>query len=141
MRGIMTSVIVTMGSVAAALAAAMAVTAAAQEKDCLICDREVVLDRRLAACFLDRYEVLQTRQSSAIAVDLTDCPELPAQAGEPGEQDRGVVEALRMPEAPVGEPNVTFMITRAQLACLKQHLEDDNLVLDPAARIALEDCE
>ena len=121
---------------AACLVALM--TAPGAANDCLICDREVVLDRKLAACFLSRYDILQTKQSQAIPVDLTDCPEI-ENAGT--EQDRGVVEALKMPLTPTAEPDATFMITRAQLSCLKHHLEQPDVALDPAARFALDDCE
>lgn len=141
MQRIMISTFLKIGTMAAMLVAAVTVAVSAAEEDCLgFCDREVVLDRKLAVCFLERYEVLATKQSSAIAVDLRDCPELP-QDDDMAEQDRGVVEALRMPDKEVEEPNPTFMITRTQLACLKHRLEDESLVLDPAARIALDDCE
>ena len=113
----------------------------AEANDCLICDREIVLDRKLAACFLDRYEILQSKQSGAIAVDLSDCPEPAETPAVDDEQDRGVIEALKMPEASPGQPDPTFMITRAQLSCLKQQLADDGLNLDPAARFDLDDCE
>lgn len=113
----------------------------AHASDCTICDDEVVLDRKLASCFLERYEILQTRQGGALVVDLTDCPDLAETADDNGEQERGVIEALKMPEASVGEPDPTFMITRTQLVCLKSRLENDVIDLDPAAKIVLDDCE
>ncbi len=107
--------------------------------DCPICDRQVVFDRKLAACFLDRYDVLTTSDGGAVAVDLSDCPD-PVTDSE--EQERGVIEALKMPEkAQIDTPDPTFMITHVQMQCLKQHLADDALVLDPAAAISLDDCE
>lgn len=125
----------------AMIATALITSGGAHASDCLICDEEVVLDRKLATCFLERYEILQTRQGGALVVDLTDCPELNEPASEDGEQDRGVIEALKMPEASIGEPDPTFMITRTQLVCLKSRLEDDAIDLDPAAKIVLDDCE
>ncbi len=116
------------------------IVSVAKANDCLICDREVVLDQKLAACFLDRYEILQSKQGGAIAVDLSDCPE-PAETPVDEEQERGVIEALKMPEASPGQPDPTFMITRAQLTCLKRRLVDEDLNLDPAAKFELDDCE
>ncbi len=106
--------------------------------DCLICDQQVVLDNRLAACFLDRYETLQTTGGNAIAVDLTDCPEV---AADDEEQNRGVVAALKPPSLAPVSPDPTFMITRTQLSCLRNRLADGELILDPAAEIDLDDCE
>lgn len=123
----------------ALLLAASAAPGSAQAESCLICDNEVVLDRKLAACFLDRYDVLQTKQGSAIPVDLTDCPE-PAEK-QAGEQDRGVVEALKMPQTSPGKPDPTFMVTRVQLICLKRHLEAGLVPPDSVARISLDQCE
>lgn len=116
----------------------MAIATPAVANDCLICDRQVVLDDKLAACFLDRYETLQTAGGNAIAVDLTDCPEI---AEDEEEQDRGVVAALKAPSLAPVSPDPTFMITRTQLSCLRNRLADETLVLDPAAEIALDDCE
>ncbi|MEX0344457.1 MAG: hypothetical protein AB3N20_06010 [Rhizobiaceae bacterium] len=116
----------------------MAVATPVAANDCLICDQQVVLDDKLAACFLDRYETLQTIGGNAIAVDLTDCPEV---AANDEEQDRGVVAALKPPSLAPALPDPTFMITRSQLSCLRNRLADETLILDPAAEIALDDCE
>lgn len=123
-----------------AFAACFLFSLAAHANECLICDDQVVLDSKLASCFLSRYDILATRQAGAVVVDLTDCPEPDDVPGTDEEQQRGVVEALKMPEAPVGTPVPTFMITRSQLVCLKERLEDEALSLDPAARIPLDDC-
>ncbi len=122
----------------AVLAITLPVAGAAHADDCLICDREVVLDQKLAACFLSRYDILQTKRSEAVAVDLTDCPDVDNKGQE---QERGVIEALTMPQGQAATPDPTFMITRSQLSCLKHRLEEPGMVLDPAARIALDDCE
>ena len=95
----------------------------------------------LAQCFLERFNVLQTRSAGVIAVDLTDCPVEAAESGSEGEQERGIVAALAMPDQASLEPSEQFMISREQLVCLKAVLEDESLPLDPAARIDLEVCE
>ena len=101
---------------------------------CLICDREIVLDTPLAACFLDRYGTLQSQDRAVIMVDLSDCP-----AG--AARDRGVVEALSMPKGGQREVSVQFVVSRGQLACLRERLEAEGASLDPAALFALDDCE
>jgi hypothetical protein len=120
------------GLVAAADLAATLASGATE--NCAICDKEVVLTSPLASCFLERYSVLQSQNRPVVVVDLTDCRAA-------GEKDRGVVEALTMPDRARVEPSSKFMISRRQLSCLKRQLEADGIVLDPAARIALNDCE
>lgn len=123
-----------------AIAGAVAVPAVANADECAICDREVVLDNKLAGCFLKRYEILQTRGGDAVMVDLTDCPEEGEDLADE-ETSRGVIEALKLPQATPEAPNPKFMISRDQMACLRHRLRDEELALDPAARIALDDCE
>lgn len=118
-------------AVAASLLAAGPVAAS---QDCLICDRQVVLNSWLAACFLERYSVLANRDRPVIVVDLSDCP-------KHEEKDRGVVEALSMPERAPLKPSTKFMLSRNQLVCLKRKLENEEIGLDPAARIGLDECE
>jgi len=111
---------------AALLAAAPAFTA----EPCGICARKVVINGALAACFLERYPQLAERDSAAVAVDLADC-----------EQERGVVAALRGPAAqPPAQPDLRFMLSLSQLACLKQRLEAPGVELDPSATIDLDSC-
>lgn len=112
----------------AALLAVLPVPAASAQ--CAICDKEVVLDRPLAQCFLDRYGELAASDRPVIAVDLEACTET----------GRGVVEALSPPGAARLGPSRRFMVSRAQLQCLHERLTDGELDLDPAARIDLEDC-
>ena len=126
--------------IAFAIAGPVAAPAVAFAGECAICDREVVLDNKLAGCFLKRYEVLQTRGGDAVIVDLTDCPEEGEEIAEE-ETSRGVIEALKLPQAAPETPNPKFMISRDQMACLRHRLRDGELALDPAARIALDDCE
>lgn len=116
-------------SLAVAAAFLMATAATAQES-CGLCDKVIVTNSDLAACFLAQYEELERADGGAIAVDLSGCPE-----------SRGVVEALPPPGVTVEEPNLQFMLSRAQLACLKKKLEEPGLVLDPSAKIDLESCQ
>lgn len=116
-------------SLAVASAFLMASVAAAQDS-CGLCDTVIVTNSDLAACFLARYQELESAQKNAIVVDLSECPE-----------SRGVVEALPPPGVTVEEPNLQFMLSKAQLACLKKKLEEPGLVLDPSARIDLESCQ
>jgi len=109
--------------------AALAGSAAAQEA-CGLCATEVVTNSTLASCFLERYELLDRKKGAAVAVDLRDCPE-----------DRGIVEALPGPGFGMQEePDLKFLLSQAQLDCLKAKLEEPGLVLDPQARIELGSC-
>jgi hypothetical protein len=116
-------------SLAVASAFLMATAAAAQES-CGLCDKVIVTNSDLAACFLAKYQELESAGNGAIVVDLSECPE-----------SRGVVEALAPPGVTVEEPNLQFMVSPAQLACLKRKLEEPGLVLDPSAKIDLESCQ
>lgn len=113
----------------AALAALAMATGARGAEPCGLCNDQVVTNSALATCFLARYEQLAVRANGAVVVDLSDC-----------EQDRSVVEALPMPGGTVAEPDMQFMLTRAQLVCLKGKLEEPGLVLDPSAVIELGSC-
>lgn len=116
-------------SLAVASAFLMATAAAAQDS-CGLCDKVIVTNSDLAACFLAKYQELQSAGKGAIVVDLSECPE-----------SRGVVEALPPPGVTVEEPDLQFMVSPAQLACLKKKLEEPGLVLDPSAKIDLESCQ
>lgn len=116
------------------LAASMAagllgISAAAAQESCGLCDKEIVTNSDLASCFLADYPELAGKTDGAVVVDLSQCP-----------QSRGVVEALPSPNISTEEPDVKFMVSRAQLACLKRKLEEPGLVLDPSARIDLGSC-
>lgn len=116
-------------SLAVASAFLMATAAAAQDS-CGLCDKVIVTNSDLATCFLAKYQELESAGKDLIAVDLSECPE-----------SRGVVEALPPPGVTVEEPSVKFMVSPAQLACLKRKLEEPGLVLDPSAKIDLESCQ
>lgn len=103
---------------------------AAAAAPCGLCDREVVMNSALAACFLEAYPALAGRTGGAVVVDLSAC-----------EQSRGIVDALRMPGSGPREPDVSFVLTPGQLGCLKARLEQPGLNLDPAATIPLDSCE
>jgi hypothetical protein len=111
------------------IAAAFTTSAAAAGPACGLCDTEIVINSELANCFLQKYGDLAKDDDPAIAVDLSDC-----------ESSRGIVEALPTPDLPTEEPDTEFLISRAQLDCLKKKLEQPGLVLDPSAKIDLEAC-
>lgn len=115
---------------ASAAVALFSISTATAQEACGLCDRQIVTNSDLATCFLDRYQQLADGPAGAIVVDLSQCP-----------QSRGVVEALPTPGAPKEEPDLTFMVSRPQLACLKRKLEQPGLVLDPSATIDLDSCE
>lgn len=100
-------------------------------EDCGLCDKEVVTNAELAECFLKEYEKFAAGDALVIVVDLSQC-----------EQSRRLAEALPSPIQPegAGEPDFQYMLSREQLACLKQKLEQPGLVLDPSARIELASC-
>ncbi|MBX3567975.1 MAG: hypothetical protein KF914_07955 [Rhizobiaceae bacterium] len=105
---------------------------AAAQDVCGLCDRQVVTNSDLAACFLKEYETIASGDDPVVVVDLSQC-----------EASRALAEALPSPlqgDQPVLEPDFQFMISRLQLACLKQKLEEPGLVLDPFAKIDLDSC-
>lgn len=111
------------------LAAGLATPALPAE--CGLCAKSVVVNSALATCFLEKYPQLSNRSGGAVAIDLDDC-----------EEERGVVAALRGPQAQASEPpSRRFILSLPQLACLKRKLEEPGVVLDPSARIDLEACE
>lgn len=112
------------------LAAALAALPLPAVAECGLCARSVVVNSQLATCFLEKYPQLSAREGAAVAVDLEDC-----------EQERGVVAPLRGPQAhAVVQPSMKFILSLAQLACLKQKLEQPGLALDPAVEIDLGAC-
>lgn len=115
---------------ALALASFAASVAFAQEA-CGLCARSVVVNSASAACFLEKYEEFAGRKSAnAIAIDLEGC-----------EAERGVVAALRGPRtADAEQPSLRFIVSAAQLACLKQRLETPAAPLDPSLKIDLASC-
>ena len=111
----------------------VAATTAGAEENCGTCAKEIVTNTELAACFLDNYDEFDGNGNGVVFVDLSAvCP-----------QSRGVFEALAGPspgEPAAGEPSLKFMLSRAQLACLKQKLETPGMKLDPSATIELGSC-
>ncbi|HTV68494.1 MAG TPA: hypothetical protein VMF90_08160 [Rhizobiaceae bacterium] len=105
-----------------------AVSSATAETGCGICAEEVVINSDLAGCFLEKYQELAAQDQQAVIVDLSEC------------QSRGVIEAIPGPDLNGPEPETRFMLTRAQLDCLKTKLEEPGLVLDPSAVIDLDAC-
>jgi len=114
-----------------ATALALSVSGVFANEPCGLCDEKVVTNSVLAECFLDEYPALAGKATGAIVVDLSAC-----------EQQRGVVAPLAMPggDGPEAEPSLTFMVTRAQLDCLKKKLEEKATELDPSATIELDSC-
>lgn len=112
------------------VAAALTAAGAAAAEPCGICDERVVTNSTLAQCFLEAYPSLAGKSGDAIVVDLSQC-----------ESERGIVPALGAPASKAVEPSVTFMVTPAQLDCLKSRLEKQDIVLDPSATIELGSCE
>lgn len=104
--------------------------ASALAAGCGLCAKEVTTNAELAACFLERYDAYAARDGLAVAVDLEDCP-----------SERGVVEALSSPTAGTVAPDTRFLVTRAQLGCLKIRMEAPDVALDPYLTIPLDDCE
>lgn len=117
-------------SLVAATTALLGIQAARAEEACGLCQQEVVTNSELAECFLQRFEEFASKANGTVIVDLTDC-----------EQQRGIVDVLPTIESiKAEEPDLRFMVMRAQLDCLKTKLEDPNVVLDPSARIRLDSC-
>lgn len=120
-------------AVCAAVAGAFALHAAsAAAQPCGLCAREIVTNSLFASCFLARYETYD-RISGVIVIDLSGC-------GDEEETDRGVIEALPQPGLVSAEPDTRFIVSRTQLDCLKEKLEEPDLVLDPSTVIDLGSC-
>lgn len=109
--------------------AAFCLTGASADEACGLCAQSIVTNSSLADCFLEQYDQLKKGDGAAVAVDLSQCG------------SRGIIEALPTPESGAVEPDTQFMISRAQLGCLKKKLEEPGLVLDPSARIELGGCQ
>ncbi|EFG8200448.1 hypothetical protein BMB17_005716, partial [Escherichia coli] len=115
------------------LSAAAAAPALADEA-CGLCDSEVVMNTATAKCFLDQYATLEQGAGAAVAVDLSGCK-------GPEVLQRGVVEPLPSAQASIASaPTSEFMLSRAQMSCLRQKLQEPGLVLDPTATIKLDAC-
>ena len=102
---------------------------AAAEQACGLCAKSVVINSALASCFLEQYPLLERRSTATVAINLEDC-----------EEERGVVAALRGPNAAGAQPSRKFFLSLSQLVCLKRKLEDPGMDLDPSAQIDLGDC-
>ena len=124
-RHLILNLIVAIGSLMAAM---LVISGASADEPCGLCAKEIITNSELATCFLDQYDQIAKSKSEAVAVDLSDCT------------SRGVVEPLPSPTKAIVEPDVQFMISRQQLDCLKQKLEEPGLVLDPSAKIDLGRC-
>ena len=97
--------------------------------DCVICAQSVVMNQDLADCFLQKFADPAAVSGEAVAVDLSRC-----------ERSRSIVLALPTPKAAVEEPDTRFVLSRAQIACLRDKLEAEDIQLDPSARIDLGTC-
>ncbi len=103
---------------------------AAAEEACGLCDKEIVTNSDLATCFLAKYQEL--RRAAATARSWSISPN--ANVARRGRAARPA------PSADERARHLQFMVSRAQLDCLKQKLEEPGLVLDPSAKIDLESC-
>ena len=110
------------------LIAGLSVANASADEACGLCAKQIITNSELATCFLDQYDQIAKTGNGAVVVDLSSCA------------SRGVVEALPSPNKAPAEPDVQFMISRAQLDCLKKKLETPGVVLDPTATIELDSC-
>ncbi len=108
----------------------LAAAPVAASQDCALCARSVVTTKDLAACFMAKYGSAVPK-GSAVAIDLTGC----------GAGKRSVVPALPAPAKGLAKPDTRFIVSPAQLDCLRRRLADPALDLDPQARIDLESCE
>ncbi|TSE02866.1 hypothetical protein C1D09_028210 [Mesorhizobium intechi] len=116
-------------TVAALAGGLLLVANAAAQDSCGLCAKQVVINSELATCFLDEYDQFAKTSSDAVVVDLSSCA------------SRGVVEALPSPNKAPAEPDMQFIVSRPQLACLKKQLEAPGIVLDPSATIELDRCK
>lgn len=96
---------------------------------CALCSKQIVTNRELAGCFLEKFSELSARTGTAVAVDLSDCP-----------SERGIVDALPTLGGGALAPDTSFLVTKRQLDCLKAKIEEPGLKLDPQARIDLGSC-
>jgi hypothetical protein len=103
--------------------------AAPAAAECAICAQSVVMNQDLADCFLQKFSDPEAVSGEAVAVDLSRC-----------EKSRSIVLALPTPKAAVEEPDTRFVLSRAQIACLRDKLEAEDIELDPSARIDLGTC-
>ena len=117
------------GAVAGLAGSLLLIANASADDACGLCAKQIVTNSELATCFLDQYDQIAKSGSNAVVVDLSNCA------------SRGVVEALPSPTKTVRQPDVQFMISRPQLACLKKQLEAPGIVLDPSATIELGSCQ
>ena len=119
------------GRTAAILIAAFLASAEVRAADgCGLCVTSLVTNSALAQCFLDRYADYAEKDSTAVAVDLHSCEETM----------RFIIDPLPNPLQSLDVPDLSFLVARKDLACLKRKLENPNLVLDPVKRIDLGDC-
>lgn len=121
--------------VVAATILSVAIAPALAQSPCGLCNTTIVLNSELATCFLSDYDALAAKAGTAVVVDLSGCDT----------SSRGIAEALPMPVSPPSatalEPDLEFMVSREQLDCVKQKLEEPGLVLDPYLKIDLASCE
>jgi hypothetical protein len=115
--------------VSVVVATLFSISSGAAGAACALCDTEVILNPDLAACFLEQYEKLAKDAGSTIVVDLSECAE-----------SRGIVAGLPTVGAGEDEPDTEFVVSRDQLDCLRQKLQDPDLELDPSAKIDLTSC-
>lgn len=113
----------------AALMIGMLAGATPAAAECAICAQSVVMNQDLADCFLQKFADPAAVSGDAVAVDLSRC-----------EKSRSIVLALPTPKAAVEEPDTRFVLSRTQIACLRDKLEAEDIELDPSARIDLGTC-
>lgn len=116
-------------TVSLVVAAMFSVSGAAAGAACGLCDTEIVINSELATCFLEQYDKLAQENGQTIVVDLSECA-----------QSRGIVEGLPTVGGGAEEPSTEFVVSRSQLDCLRQKLEDPDIQLDPSAKIDLTTC-
>jgi hypothetical protein len=109
-------------------AALFSISSGAAGATCGLCDTEIVMNAELASCFLEQYDKLAQETDPTIVVDLSGC------------ESRGIVDALPSLDVSTEQPDTEFMISRAQLDCLRKKLQDPNIKLDPSAKIDLSSC-
>jgi len=117
------------GTVAGLAGGLLLIANASAQDSCGLCAKQVIINSELATCFLDQYDQFAKTSSDAVVVDLSSCA------------SRGVVEALPSPNKAPTEPDVQFIVSRPQLACLKKQLEAPGVVLDPSVTIELDSCK